>query len=91
VWLSRFRDFTGFNTAGADLHSFRATLRLLDPNRLQVWIEPPRRTIVRVRDVIAELRSFAADFATFGHYFCNLQDIWFLIIVYGIIQAAILP
>jgi hypothetical protein len=72
--LSGFRDLPGFNTAGANLHPFRSALRLLDPNGLKVWVKSPRRTIVRVRDVIAELRSFAADFATFGHYFYNLQE-----------------
>jgi len=45
-----------------------------------------------MRDIIAELRSFATDFTTFGHYFCNLQGIWvFFMNVYGITQIAILP
>src|SRR6266576_2809035 len=28
-----------------------------------------------MRDIIAELRAFTADFATFRHYLCNLRDI----------------
>jgi S-ribosylhomocysteine lyase LuxS involved in autoinducer biosynthesis len=34
---------------------------------LQVGIEATARAIVGVRDIIAELRAFAADFASFSH------------------------
>ena len=65
--LGGFRDFAGFYAACADLHSARASLRKLDANRLQVWIEPARGSVVSVGNVIPELRPFAANFATFCH------------------------
>lgn len=60
-------DFAGLDAGRADLHAARATLGRLHANRLQVWIEATRGAIVRVRDIIAELRALAADFTTFGH------------------------
>ena len=60
-------DFAGLNAGRADLHAACATLGRLHANRLQVWIEPTWGAIVRVRDIIAELRALAADFTTFGH------------------------
>ena len=65
--LSGFGDFTGLDARGADFHPASATLRHLHADGLQVWIEASRRAIVRVRDIVAELWSFTADFATFGH------------------------
>ena len=63
----RFRDFSGFNTAGADPHSLVAALGLFHPNGLQVRIENSRCSIVRVRNIIAKLWAFAANFTTFCH------------------------
>ena len=67
--LSGFGDFTGLDARGADFHPASATLRHLHADGLQIWIEASRRAIVRVRDIVAELRSLAADFATFSHLF----------------------
>ena len=64
-----FRDLARLDASCTNFHPARATLRLLHANRLQVWIEASRRAIVRVRDIVAELRSFTADFATFSHLF----------------------
>src|SRR5919112_5922661 len=61
------RDFAGLDASCANFHPARATLGLLHANRLQVRIEASRSAIVRVRDIVAELWSFTADFATFGH------------------------
>ena len=66
--LSGFGDFAGLDAGSANLHPAGATLRHLDADRLQIRIEPSRRAIVSVGDIVAELRSLAADFATFGHF-----------------------
>ena len=70
-----FGDFAGLDAGRADLHPARATLGRFHANRLQVWIEATWGAIVRVRDIIAELRALAADFTTFGHIvFCYLRN-----------------
>lgn len=65
--LGGFSDFAGLDTAGANLHSLGATLRLLHPNGLQIRIESARGSVIRMRNIIAELRAFAANFASFSH------------------------
>jgi hypothetical protein len=60
-------DFAGLDAGRADFHPARATRGRLYANRLQVRIEATWGAIIRVRDIIAELRSLAADFTTFGH------------------------
>jgi hypothetical protein len=65
--LSGLRDFAGFNTAGTNFDPFGAAGGQLDANGLQIWIKPPRRSIVCVRNIVSELRAFSADFATFSH------------------------
>jgi len=60
-------DFARLDAGCADFHPVRATLWLLHANRLQIRIEASLSAIVRVRDIVAELWSFTADFATFGH------------------------
>ena len=62
------RDFARLDAGCANFHPARAALGLLHANRLQVRIEASRSAIVRVRDIVAELWSFTADFATFGHF-----------------------
>jgi hypothetical protein len=64
---SRFSDFSGFNTAGADFHSFVTAGGQFHPNGLQVWIENSGCSIVCVRNIIAKLGAFAANFTTFCH------------------------
>jgi hypothetical protein len=67
VKLSGLCDFTGLDTAGTNLYSFRAALGQLNANGLQIWTKTPWRSIVCVRNIVSELRPFSADFATFGH------------------------
>jgi hypothetical protein len=87
-----FRDFARLDTGGADFHPARATLGLLHANRLQVRIEASRSAIVRVRDIVAELWSFTADFATFGHNCSTSKNfLGFFTGVSGIIRSVILP
>ena len=64
---SGFGDFAGLDAGRADFHPARATFGGLYANRLQIWIESTWGAIVRVRDIITELRALAADFTTFGH------------------------
>jgi hypothetical protein len=65
--LRYFRDLVAFDATGANSHTHVAALRALDANFLQVGVETPAGAIVRVGDVITELRAFAADFASFCH------------------------
>lgn len=65
--LRRFSDFARLDATGANFHPLNASLRSLDSDRLQVGIKAPARAVVCVRDIIAELRSFATDFASFSH------------------------
>ena len=67
--LRSFRNFASFDTACADLHALNASLRALHANGLQVWIKATGSAIVRMRNIVAELRAFAADFASFCHFF----------------------
>jgi hypothetical protein len=68
-----FQDFARLDAGCTDFHPVRATLGLLHANRLQIRIKASLSAIVRVRDIVAELGSFTADFATFGHDYFNLQ------------------
>ena len=65
--LGRFRDLTGLDATGADLHTLNAALRALYADGLQIGVKAPRRSIICMRDIIAELRPFATDFASFSH------------------------
>jgi hypothetical protein len=62
-----FYHFSGFNAAGANFHSARAALGCFHADGLQIWIENPRGSIVGVRNIIAKLWAFAANFTTFCH------------------------
>src|SRR5437588_1269304 len=64
----RLRDLARLDAGRADLHANRPALRALDAYGLKVWVEAAARAVVRVRDVVAELRPLAADFASFSHY-----------------------
>jgi hypothetical protein len=65
--LGGFGNFARLYAVGADLLALGATLRQLDPYRLQIGIKPSRRTIIRVRYVIAELWTLSTNFAAFSH------------------------
>ena len=70
---SGLRHFSCLDAGGADFHPAGAARGRLHANGLQVRIEPAPSAVIRVRDIIAELRALAADFTTFSHYFCNLR------------------
>src|SRR5437879_9235887 len=63
----RFSYLAALDASGAHTHSTNAALRKLHANQLQIWIEPPRGPVVRVRYVIAKLRSFAAGLTFLSH------------------------
>jgi hypothetical protein len=88
---SSLGDFARLDARCADFHSARATLRNLNANRLKIRIESSGSTVIRVRDIVAELWSFTADFATFGHFLQPPEFLGFLTSVSGIIQFVILP
>src|SRR5215470_3831596 len=81
------RDFARLDAGCTDFHPARATLGRLHANRLQVRIEASRSAIVRVRDIVAELWSFTADFATFGHFFQPPEFLGFFTGAFGIIRS----
>jgi hypothetical protein len=61
-----FDDFAGFDAAGADAHALAAAGGLgLDG--LQVYIPTTPRGVVGVRDIVAELRAFAAKITFLCH------------------------
>ena len=70
--LGSLCDFAGFDTGRTDLHPAGAALWQLNAYRLQIWIKPAWSPVIRVRYVISELGAFAANFATFRHYFAPL-------------------
>jgi len=65
--LRNFRYFVAFDANRANPHADDPALRALGADFLQVGIETAPGAIVRVGDVITELRPFAADFASFCH------------------------
>ena len=61
-----FGNFAGLDATGADADALVASAHLgLD--RAQVYVPATARDVVRVGDVIAELRAFAADFTYLCH------------------------
>jgi hypothetical protein len=65
--LRRFDNFAAFNTTSANFLSRISACRKLDANRLQIRVKATASFIVRVRNIISELRTFAADIASFCH------------------------
>jgi len=65
--LRRFENFAAFNTAGANFLPSIAAGGQLNTNRLQIRIKPAARFVVRVGNIVSELRTFAADIASFCH------------------------
>jgi hypothetical protein len=64
-WLA-FYDFAGLDAAGADAHALAAAIDLgLDG--LQVDVPATAGGVVGVRDVVAELRAFAAEITFLCH------------------------
>ncbi len=63
---SSFDDLAGLDAAGANADALRAAFHLgLD--RAQVHVPPAAGNVMRVGDVISELRTFAADMANLCH------------------------
>ena len=56
----RLDDFAGFDTAGADADALRSAIDN-GFHGLQVDVPAAARGVVRVRNVVAELRAFAAN------------------------------
>ena len=88
---SGFGDFARLDASCANFHPARATLRYLHANRLQIRIKSSRSAIVRVRDIVAELWSFTANFATFGHFVQPPEFSGFFTGVSGILRSVVLP
>jgi len=64
----RLGDFTGLDAAGAHANTLRISVdQGLDG--LQVHVPAPARHVVRVRNVVAELRAFAANITNLCHDF----------------------
>src|SRR5579875_1414027 len=70
----RLGDFARLDAAGADAHALVGRGADLDLDRTQIDVPAAARHIVRVRDVVAELRAFAADFADLSHD--SLRKTW---------------
>jgi hypothetical protein len=62
----RFDDFAALEAAGADANTLANALHL-GVNRAQIDVPAPLANVVRVTDVISELRPFAADFTYLCH------------------------
>ena len=59
-------DFAGLDAGRANANALANTIDLgLD--RLQIWVPATARDVMRVRDVVTELRTFAADFTYLCH------------------------
>jgi hypothetical protein len=62
----RLRDFAALDAAGADA-DFARSATDFSFDRTQIDIPAAAADVVRVRDVVAELRSLAADFTDLCH------------------------
>ncbi len=59
-------DFTGLDAAGADANAL-VPAWYLSFNRTQIDVPAALRNVVRVRNLVTELRAFAAEFANLCH------------------------
>lgn len=62
-----FNDFAGLNAAGADANALVGPGRELCLDRAKIDIPATAGDVMRVRNVVAELRAFAADVAYLCH------------------------
>ena len=65
--LCSFRYFARFNAVGANSDTFYAALWTRSPDGLQIGIEAASRAVICMRNIVAELRAFAADFTFLSH------------------------
>lgn len=66
--LCSFHDLAGFDTAGTDLDPSVSASGQLYTNRLKIWVESPTGLVIRMRNVVTELRPFAAYVASLSHF-----------------------
>jgi hypothetical protein len=64
--LGGLHDFTGFDTSGTDADPLISAIHF-SLNRTKVDVPAALGDIMRVRDLITELRALAADFANLSH------------------------
>jgi len=62
----RLDDLAGLDAAGADADALSAALDF-GLHRTEVNVPAPAADVVRVRDIVSELRTFAADLANLCH------------------------
>lgn len=65
--LHSFDNFAGFNTASANFCASISASGKLNANRLQIRIKATTSFVVSVWNIVSELRTFAADIASFCH------------------------
>ena len=66
IWSLAFDDLAGLDAAGADAHALADAINDgLDG--LQVHVPATAGRVVGVRDIVAELRSLAAEFTFLSH------------------------
>jgi hypothetical protein len=63
---SGFDDLAGLDAASADANALVATIDF-SLNRAKIYVPTTLGHVVRVRDLVTELRTFAADFAYLCH------------------------
>ena len=61
-----FDDLAGLDAASADANALVATIDF-SLNRAKIYVPATLGHVVRVRDLVTELRTFAADFAYLCH------------------------
>ena len=66
IWSLAFDDFAGLDAAGADAHTLADTV-YDGLDGLQVHVPATAGRVVGVRDIVAELRSLAAEFTFLSH------------------------
>jgi hypothetical protein len=70
-----FDDFAGLDAAGANAHALAAALNF-GLYGTQIHVPTPPGGVVGVGDIVAELRSFAAEFTLGCH---GIAPIWILL------------
>jgi hypothetical protein len=66
IWSLTFDDLAGLDATGADAHALADAIN--DGfDRLQVHVPATAGRVVGVRDIVAELRSLAAEFTFLSH------------------------
>ena len=65
--LRCFDNLARLDASGTNLDPAVAAGRQLNPNRLQIRIEPTAGLVIRVGNIVSKLRPFAADLASLCH------------------------